>query len=68
MEADESRALLDQLMDRATKDEFVYRHHWSVGDTVIWDNTGVMHRATPYAAGSPREMLRTTIFGSEHIQ
>ncbi len=68
MDPDESRALLDELMDRTTKDEFVYRHHWSVGDTVLWDNTGVMHRSTPYPAGSPREMLRTTIFGSEPIQ
>ena len=68
MEAGDSRALLDDLMDRATKDELVYRHHWCVGDTVIWDNTGVMHRATPYPAGSPREMLRTTIFGNEQIQ
>ena len=68
MDPDESRALLDELMDRATKDQFVYRHHWSVGDTVIWDNAGVMHRATAYPAGSPREMLRTTIFGSEPIQ
>lgn len=68
MDPDESRSLLDQLMERATKDECIYRHHWSVGDTVIWDNTGVMHRSTPYPAGSPREMLRTTIFGSEPIQ
>jgi alpha-ketoglutarate-dependent taurine dioxygenase len=68
MDADESRALLDELMERATKDDLVYRHHWSIGDTVIWDNTGVMHRATPYPAGSPREMLRTTIFGDEPIQ
>jgi alpha-ketoglutarate-dependent taurine dioxygenase len=68
MDAVESRALLDELMERATKDDLVYRHHWSIGDTVIWDNTGVMHRATPYPAGSPREMLRTTIFGDEPIQ
>jgi alpha-ketoglutarate-dependent taurine dioxygenase len=68
MDACESRALLDELMDRATREELVYRHQWSVGDAVIWDNTGVMHRATPYPAGSPREMLRTTIFGSEPIQ
>ena len=68
MDPDESRFLLDALMERATKDECVYRHHWSVGDTVIWDNTGVLHRSTPYRAGSPREMLRTTIFGSEPIQ
>ena len=68
MDPEESRALLDELMDRATKAEFVYSHHWSVGDTVIWDNTGVMHRATPYPAGSPREMLRTNIFGTELIR
>jgi alpha-ketoglutarate-dependent taurine dioxygenase len=68
MEADASRALLNELMDRATRKDLVYRHRWSVGDTVIWDNTGVMHRATPYSAGSPREMLRTTIFGNEPIQ
>jgi len=68
MEAAESRVLLDELMGRATNEDMVYRHHWSVGDTVIWDNTGVMHRATPYPAGSPREMLRTTIFGNEPIQ
>jgi alpha-ketoglutarate-dependent taurine dioxygenase len=68
MDTDESRALLDELLDRATSDEVIYRHHWSVGDTVIWDNTGVMHRATPYPAGSPRELLRTTIFGDEPIQ
>jgi alpha-ketoglutarate-dependent taurine dioxygenase len=68
MDPDESRALLAELMERATSEEAVYRHHWSVGDTVIWDNTGVMHRSTPYPAGSPREMLRTTIFGSEPIQ
>ncbi len=50
MDPDESRFLLDALMERATKDECVYRHHWSVGDTVIWDNTGVLHRSTPYRA------------------
>lgn len=68
MDPEESRALLDDLLDRATGDDVVYRHQWSVGDTVIWDNTGVMHRATQYPAGSPREMLRTTVFGSEPIQ
>jgi alpha-ketoglutarate-dependent taurine dioxygenase len=68
MKAEEGRALLDELMDRATEESLVYRHRWSVGDTVMWDNTGVMHRATPYPPGSPREMLRTSIFGTEPIQ
>jgi alpha-ketoglutarate-dependent taurine dioxygenase len=65
---DEGRALLDDLLDRATRPERVYRHEWSVGDTVIWDNRGVLHRAAPYPADSPREMLRTTILGDEPIQ
>lgn len=41
---------------------------WSVGDTVIWDNQGVLHRAMPYEPGSAREMLRTTVLGDEPIQ
>ena len=65
---DESRALLDDLLARATRPERVYRHEWSVGDTVMWDNRGVLHRVMPYAATSPREMLRTTILGDEPIQ
>ncbi len=68
MEAHESRALLDDLLVRATRAERVYRHEWSVGDTVIWDNRGVLHRVIPYARTSPREMLRTTILGDEPIQ
>jgi alpha-ketoglutarate-dependent taurine dioxygenase len=62
------RALLDELLNRATTPDRVYRHTWSVGDTVIWDNRGVLHRATPYDASSDREMLRTTILGDEPIR
>jgi alpha-ketoglutarate-dependent sulfate ester dioxygenase len=68
MAPDESRALLDDLLARATRPARVYRHEWSVGDTVIWDNRGVLHRAVPYDATSPREMLRTTVLGDEPIQ
>jgi alpha-ketoglutarate-dependent taurine dioxygenase len=68
MGLDEGRALLRGLLDRTTAPERVYRHRWSVGDTVIWDNTGVVHRAAPYDASSPRELLRTTVFGDEPIR
>ncbi|WP_327097626.1 TauD/TfdA family dioxygenase [Nocardia vinacea] len=64
----ESRALLDDLLRRCTAPERVYRHEWSVGDTVIWDNRGVIHRAAPYPQDSPREMLRTTVLGEEPIE
>lgn len=68
MELDEGRALLDELLARATTPERVYRHEWSVGDTVIWDNRGVLHRALPYDPDSPREMLRTSLLGDEPIE
>ncbi|XVQ06286.1 TauD/TfdA dioxygenase family protein [Spirillospora sp. CA-255316] len=65
---EESRELLDRLMDRATTPQRVYRHEWSVGDMVIWDNRGVLHRACPYDPASPRDMHRTTLHGDEAIQ
>ena len=68
MNRDEGRALLAELLDRATTPDKVYSHTWSVGDTVIWDNRGVLHRAAPYHPDSPREMLRTTVLGDEPIQ
>ena len=68
MAPDESAALLADLLDRATSADKVYSHTWSVGDTVIWDNRGVLHRAAPYAPDSQREMLRTTVLGDEPIQ
>jgi alpha-ketoglutarate-dependent taurine dioxygenase len=68
MDLDQGRALLDELLDRATLPERIYSHSWSVGDTVIWDNQGVLHRAARYDPDSQREMLRTTVLGDEPIQ
>ncbi len=63
-----SRVLLDDLLAGATRPERIYRHHWEVGDVVIWDNRGVLHRALRYDATSPRDMHRTTFAGDEPIQ
>ncbi|GAC1636429.1 MAG: TauD/TfdA family dioxygenase [Mycobacterium sp.] len=68
MEPDEGRALLAELLHRVTGPDKVYSHRWSVGDTVIWDNRGVLHRAAAYDPSSEREMLRTTVLGDEPIQ
>lgn len=67
MDADESRTLLDDLLARSTAPQHVYRHRWSVGDLVIWDNRGVLHRALPYSRDSARDMHRTTISGDEPV-
>jgi alpha-ketoglutarate-dependent taurine dioxygenase len=57
--------LLVRLREWCTQPQFVYRHHWSVGDLVIWDNTGTMHRATPYDPRSGRLLQRTKLAGEE---
>ncbi len=68
MDPHDSRALLDDLLARSTSPGRVYRHHWEVGDLVIWDNRGVLHRACRYDPSSPRDMHRTTLAGDEAIQ
>jgi len=61
----ESEALLVHLRDWATQAQFVYRHTWKLGDMVIWDNTGTMHRAMAYDHKSGRLMHRTKLEGEE---
>ena len=65
---DDSRALLEGLLERATRPGRVYNHDWAVGDMVMWDNRGTLHRAAPYASTSPRELHRTFLVGNEPIQ
>ena len=65
MDSMESAKLLHGLREWATSEAFFLRHKWSLGDMVIWDNTGTMHRATPYDAASGRMMHRTKLQGEE---
>lgn len=58
MDPAESRALLDRLAAWCTQPQFVLHHRWSVGDMVLFDNQGVLHRAMPYSSTSPRMMHR----------
>jgi alpha-ketoglutarate-dependent taurine dioxygenase len=65
---EDSAMLLARLQDYATQDKFVYRHKWRVGDFLLWDNTGTMHRADYYPLDSDRLMSRTTLHGEEPVQ
>jgi len=67
MSLEAGRLLLCKLQEWATQPQFVYRHEWQVGDLLIWDNTGTMHRVEPYAEDSGRLMSRTTLEAEEAI-
>ncbi len=65
MDIAESEALLVRLRDWATRPQLVYQHRWRLGDMVIWDNAGTMHRALAYDHKSGRLMHRTKLEGEE---
>jgi alpha-ketoglutarate-dependent taurine dioxygenase len=67
MSPEDGSMLLCKLQDWATQDRYVYRHKWTLGDFLLWDNTGTMHRADSYALSSDRLMSRTTLKGEESI-
>lgn len=56
----EGRMLLMDLLEHATQREFVYQHHWRVGDLVMWDNTATLHRGRWYDFAERRELRRAT--------
>lgn len=60
----ESKPLLDFLTAQATRSENVYRHAWSPGDVLMWDNRATMHYAVrDYMPQDMRLMRRTTAAG-----
>ncbi|HEX7249837.1 MAG TPA: TauD/TfdA family dioxygenase [Burkholderiales bacterium] len=56
----EGRMLLAELLEHATQREFVYRHAWQPGDSVMWDNRAVIHRGRPFDLSARRELRRTS--------
>lgn len=57
----EGRMMLSDLLEHATLGEFTYKHEWRVGDLVIWDNRGTVHRGRRFPLSQRRELRRTTI-------
>ena len=45
MEESEAEEMIEFLFAHSTKEDNTYRHAWSPGDVVMWDNSCVLHRA-----------------------
>lgn len=61
------RILLRDLLEHATRAEFVYRHAWRPGDLVLWDNRAVLHRGCRYDLTQVRDMRRTTVLDPDSV-
>jgi alpha-ketoglutarate-dependent taurine dioxygenase len=63
MSREDSKALLDKLMEDACRPPRVYKHSWTLGDLVVWDNRCLMHRARPFDMRLPRVLRASRISG-----
>jgi taurine dioxygenase len=61
----ESRALLDMLLEQATRPEYTVRFRWEPGSVAFWDNRATIHLAPSDTAhvGHPRVMHRVMLAG-----
>lgn len=58
MDEDETRETVQYLLAHSTREENLYRHAWSPGDVVMWDNGCVLHRADHAGVVGDRVMHR----------
>ncbi len=59
----ESHAILGFLYQHMTQEQFIYRHSWSQGMLLMWDNRCTVHFAEGGYDGHLRVMHRTTVAG-----
>lgn len=58
MQPAQARAVVDLLYAHSTAPDNTYRHDWSPGDVVMWDNSCVLHRADHAGVVGDRVMHR----------
>jgi taurine dioxygenase len=57
----EATPILMELFAHQTRADFIYRHRWSQGMLVMWDNRCVLHAATGGYQGHRRLLHRITV-------
>jgi len=61
MNESQSYEFLSQLLEFITAENQIYRHQWSVGDLLVWDNRCMMHTPTEYNYATQRRRLHRVI-------
>lgn len=61
---EQRHAFIDQMVGRCTKSGYVYSHKWRPNDLAVWDNRGILHRATDYDRQKYRRLMhRVSVTG-----
>jgi len=65
---EESDRTLEFLFQHQLQDKFRYRHRWSVGDVLMWDNMGTIHNAVAdYAPHEHRLIKRCQVMADRYF-
>lgn len=67
MTEDESRPLLNFLLDHGHRPEFTCRFRWEKGSVAFWDNRSCKHLAVHDAGSFAREMRRIQLCGAKPV-
>lgn len=65
MTPEESLPLVEYLYEHSTRPDRVYRHRWTEGDLVMWDNRCTMHYAVHDYGEQTRQLYRISITGDK---
>jgi len=57
----QGQALIDALINFATRPGVVYTHRWCIGDVLIWDERATLHRGRPWPYAEPRTLASICI-------
>jgi taurine dioxygenase len=65
----ESTEILEFLFKHQLQEKFQYRHRWSVGDVLMWDNMGTLHNAVPdYRPDEHRYIKRCQVMANRYFE
>ncbi|MGS0754060.1 TauD/TfdA dioxygenase family protein [Roseateles sp. GG27B] len=66
---DESERILAFLFEHQLQSKYQYRHRWSVGDVLMWDNMGTLHNAVAdYKPDEPRYIKRCQVMANRYFE
>lgn len=64
----ESDEILSFLFEHQLQPQFRYRHRWTAGDVLMWDNMGTIHNAVAdYTADEPRFIKRCQVMADRYF-
>lgn len=61
LEREVFRPLLKQIWGHMEQPQYVYRHTWRLGDTLLWDNIAVQHARTPFDPKEKRALRAVSV-------